>query len=193
MSNQQLDSLVLAAHQEIFAYQRWHDVLRAFGLKPLTLKLPAPKKLLPEIRKIERRSSAESDEHKRLKLFLARNPKKVGVQWRGIGNTECFLLSGDRLDISFRDDARWIAVEVKANHSPQADLIRGIFQCVKYTAVLAAQLRYEGFESGNNAVRALPRVILACSGVLSEELRALAKALNVEVNLGISVPDDFVA
>ncbi len=192
MSKQQLDSLVLAAHQEIFGYQRWHDVLKALGLKPLTLKLPATKNVLAEIQEIERRSSAEGDDHKRLKLFLARNPRKAGVQWKGIGDTECFLLSGDRLDISFRNDEKWIAVEVKPKQSPLVDLIRGIFQCVKYRAVLAAQLRYEGFESRNHVPRRTPKVILACGGVLSEELRTLAESLDVEVKSSISVPDDFV-
>jgi hypothetical protein len=192
MSKHELDSVVRVAHQRIFSYPSWHGVLKALGLKPLTLKLPASENVLPEIRDIERRATAESDEHKRLKLFLARNSRKIGVQWEGIGDTERLLLSGDRLDISFRDDQRWIAVEVKGKRSPEADLIRGIFQCVKYRAILVAQLRYEGLEGRNHFRRTVPRVILACGTLLPEALRALAESFDVEVKAGISVPNDFV-
>ncbi len=101
-------------------------------------------------------------------------------------------LSGDRLDVSFRDNGTWIAVEVKPQRSPVADLIRGTFQCVKYKAILAAQLRYESFESGNHATQIMPNVILACGALLSDPLRALAEALGVEVKSGIAVPEDFV-
>jgi hypothetical protein len=166
-------------------------VLRALDLKPVTLNLPAPKDVLPEIREFERPSSTESDEHKRLKLFLAQNPRKIGVQWSGRGETERILLSGDRLDISFRDDDRWIAVEVKPKQSPEADLIRGIFQCVKYKAILTAELRYDALQ-GREKVPHDPRVILACGGILPRELLALSESFSIEVRTGITAPDEFV-
>jgi len=193
MSKQKLDSLVLAAHHKIFAYERWHDVLTALDLKPVTLKLPAHENVLSEIRRNERRASGEGEEHEKLKSFLAQNPKKIGIQWEDRGDTEKFLLSGDRLDISFRGERTWIAVEVKPKQAPTSDLIRGIFQCVKYRAVLAAQLRYESLEGSHYVPANGQRVILACGAFLSKELRALADSLNVEVREGIEVPQGFVA
>ena len=139
MSEQELDSVVRVAHQSVFSYTRWQEVLKALDLQPITLKLPELGKLLSDIQEIERRSKGEGDEHKRLKSFLAKNPWEIGIQWKGVGETEQALLSGDRIDISFRDNYRWIAVEVKPKRSPPADLVRGIFQCIKYRAVLAAQ------------------------------------------------------
>jgi hypothetical protein len=106
MSKALLDTIVSSAHQNIFEYPRWQYVLKALGLKPVTLKLPAPESILPKIRELERHTTGEGEEHQRLKLFLARNPKRIGIQWKSNGDTERLLLSGDRLDISFRDDKR---------------------------------------------------------------------------------------
>jgi len=192
MSKALLDTVVSRAHQNIFEYPRWQHVLKALGLKPVTLKLPTPESILPKIRELERHSTGEGAEHERLKLFLAQKPKRIGIQWRSHGDTEYFLLSGDRLDISFRDDRRWIAVEVKGKHSPLADLVRGIFQCVKYKVILATQLRYEALGGQAHLQRTIPRVVLACGAPLPTELLTFAKSLDIEVKSGILVPENFV-
>ena len=59
MSKLQLDTIVSAAHQKIFEYPRWHHVLKAFGLKPITLKLPAPDSVLPKIKQLEQHPGGE--------------------------------------------------------------------------------------------------------------------------------------
>jgi hypothetical protein len=187
-----LDTIVLRAHRSIFEYSQWQHVLKALGLKPVTLKLPASETILPKIGEIERHPNGEGEEHERLKLFLAQNPKAIGIQWKGNGDTEQLLLSGDRLDISFRSDQEWIAVEVKGRHSPIADLVRGIFQCVKYRAILAAQLRYEALAGKVHFKRMIPKVILACGASLPSELLTFAESLTVEVRPGISVPEGFI-
>jgi hypothetical protein len=192
MSKALLDTIVMRAHKSIFDYPRWQRVLRVLGLKPVTLKLPAAESILPKIEELERRSLGEGDEHERLKFFLAEYPKTIGIRWKGDGDVERLLLSGDRLDISFRDKLKWIAVEVKGKHSPIADLVRGIFQCVKYRSILAAQLRYEALEGKIFLQRTIPRVILACGASLPSELLKFAQSLDVEVQSGISVPEDFV-
>ena len=192
MSKALLDTIVWRAHQNIFEYPRWQHVLKAFGLEPVTLKLPAPESILPKIRELERHTTGEGEEHERLKLFLAQNPKRIGIQWKSGGDVERLLLSGDRLDISFRDDERWIAVEVKGKHSPLADLVRGIFQCVKYKVILAAHLRYEALGGKAHLQRTIPRVVLACGAPLPTELLTFAKSIDVEVRSGISVPEEFV-
>jgi len=82
MSKALLDTIVSRAHQNIFEYPRWQHVLKAFGLKPVTLKLPAPESILPKIRQLERHTTGEGEEHERLKLFLAQNPKRIGIRWK---------------------------------------------------------------------------------------------------------------
>jgi hypothetical protein len=192
MSKAFLDTIVQRAHQTIFEYPLWQHILKALGLKPVTLKLPAPETILPKIGELEGHAGGEGEEHETLKLFLAQNPKTIGIQWKGEGDIERLLLSGDRLDISFRNDQKWIAVEVKGKHSPIADLMRGIFQCVKYKVILAAQLRYEALQGKVNLQRTIPKVILACGAPLPSDLLTFAKSLDVEIKSGISVPEDFV-
>lgn len=192
MSKLQLDTIVSAAHQKIFEYPRWHHVLKTFDLKPITLKLPAPESVLLKIKQIEQHSTGEGEEHERLKAFLAENPNMIGVHWKRIGDTEQPLLSGDRLDISFRNDEKWVAVEVKGKNSPLADLVRGIFQCVKYKVILATQLRYESLAGKSDLQRIIPRVILACGASLPPELPKFAKSVGIEVRSGITVPEGFV-
>src|ERR1041385_7363908 len=90
MTKRQLDSLVLAAHQRIFLYKYWHDVLKALDLKPVTFHLPSPQDVISKIRELGH-TTKEGDDHKRLKLFIAQNPKKIGIKWNGHGETECLL------------------------------------------------------------------------------------------------------
>jgi hypothetical protein len=189
MSKQALDTIVDGVHKKIFDFKHWPEVLKLLGLKPLTLTLPSPKSLLP---KIEHYPRGEQEDHKRLKLFLARKPKKIGISWKGYGDTEETVLSGDRLDISFRNKQSWTCVEVKGRRSPEPDLIRGIFQCVKYRAVLEAQLRYDALQGQEQGRKVVPRVLLACGAKLPNELQDLAELFEVEVKSNISVPDDFV-
>lgn len=191
MSKALLDTIVFRAHKSIFEYPSWPHVLKALGLKPVTLQLAAPETILPKIAELERHSG-EGEEHERLKLFLAQNPRTIGIQWKGYGDIEQLLLSGDRLDISFRSDDKWVAVEVKGKHSPIEDLTRGIFQCVKYRALLATQLRYEALEGRVRLQRTIPRVILACGASLPSGLLTFAELLDVEVWSGVTVPEDFV-
>ena len=54
-------------------------------------------------------------------------------------DTEVELLSGDRVDVVSKINDRVIAIEVKSRDSNYADLRRGVYQCVKYKAVLEAQ------------------------------------------------------
>src|SRR5262249_19522528 len=68
-----LDTIVLRAHRSVFEYPRWQHVLKALGLKPATLKLPAHDTILPKIGELERHTTGEGEEHERLKLFLAQS------------------------------------------------------------------------------------------------------------------------
>lgn len=191
MKSRQKDTIIWAAHKKIFEYEMWPHVLQAFGLRPVTLKLPASKDILPKISDIERRPTGEGEEHKRLKLFLAENPRKIGIQRAGKGDTEVLLLSGDRLDLSFRSNEKWVAVEVKGKNSPEADLVRGIFQCLKYKIIMTAQLRYDALTGGENTQLAVPTAILACGCAVPIELREFAESLEIQIKSDLVVPEEF--
>ena len=64
----------------------------------------------------------------------------LGIR-RGLprGLREFSLASADRPDVLFQCTSDVIAVEVKSHISNEADLQRGIYQCVKYRALVRAE------------------------------------------------------
>lgn len=66
------------------------------------------------------------------------------------------------------------AVEVKSEISDDADLVRGLYQCVKYEAVLRAEMAAGG-------LRQNVRVCLPTPNHLSAELQRLQTVLGIEV------------
>ena len=81
----------------------------------------------------------ESEEHRSLRLWTMKHPSKVDPRFSGaLAETEFDLLSGDRVDVMLRHKSKWIALEVKSRRSNEADYQRGVYQCVKYRAVLEA-------------------------------------------------------
>jgi hypothetical protein len=67
-----------------------------------------------------------------------------------------------------------MVVEVKAANANDADLERGIYQCVKYQALLRAELKAEGKIPNGSS-------ILITEAQLSSSLQALADLLGVRV------------
>ena len=131
---------------EVWRFQEWNKVLEECGLVGITDEIPA---LISEARRppIKRgwATGPESDAHKRLKSWVAENPSILnsGVPF-GRGDTEWVFASSDRADVMFRHDAKSIAVEVKTSEASDAELSRGIYQCVKYRALLRAELKASG-------------------------------------------------
>jgi hypothetical protein len=124
----------------------------------------------------------ESAEHQNLKTHVRDNPKSVGVKKDVTSaNIEVRLLSGDLMDVEFlAGSTRW-GIEVKSIRSGNADLERGIYQCVKYLAVMVA-------ESGFNAVEADCHSMLVTERRLPPSLHALARRLGVRpVQLSVNV------
>jgi hypothetical protein len=78
------------------------------------------------------------------------------------------------LDVFFQHGNDSIAVEVKSSLSSEADIVRGIFQCVKYRALLEAQQAADG-----NAQSA--RAILALEAKLPSKFQALKNILGIEL------------
>lgn len=88
--------------------------------------------------------------------------------------TELPLPSGDSLDVSFDAKKNWVGVEVKSAISPESDIVRGLFQCVKYRAVMEAVQIADGRPQN---VRAL----LVLESTLPASLIALRNLLGIEV------------
>ena len=172
----QKEAIVDAVLGKVFSYPKWLDVLEELGLspvEPLNSDFEQPTN--------HRGGTAESEAHKRLKDHIARHPRSVGLNKSlAPGDTEYQLPSGDIPDILFQNTRRRIAVEVKSHISNEADLRRGIFQCVKYRAILKACRSLEGKTYEADA-------LLAIQGSLSKELISVKNTLGVKVVENVQV------
>ena len=166
------------AHALIFAYPRWGEVLRELSLEPVQPRFHD---------EVDAASSftgggGEGDRHRELKEFVARNPACIGLhETTPIGSNEVPLPSGDCLDVSLNFKKQWISAEVKTVISGTADITRGLFQCVKYRAVMLAVQAVKG------EIRDV-RAVLALEGKLPLELVALRNILGIEVYEAVRSP-----
>ncbi len=132
----EIKQVIQEERERIFTYEGWEEINeQLFGLE-----------ILQEFREElkyntnNHHGSAESEDHKRLKEWVANNPKKLGIrQAFGAGEMESHLLSGDSIDVLFSDGNAFRVVEVKSHRSNNEDLRRGLYQCVKYREVKKAE------------------------------------------------------
>ena len=88
---------------------------------------------------------------------------------------EHLLLSGDRLDVFFAlSDGSSIAVEVKPSTSPDFDILRGLFQCVKYKVIMDAEDKIHAEKNNHTA-------LLVIGGRLSIENQKVRDTLGIKV------------
>lgn len=123
--------------------------------------------------------AGESDEHKRLKDWAVKNPVALGLAQAFKGTPEKGLLSGDRIDVLVTDGASFVAVEVKSTLSTDDDLRRGVYQCVKYRAVVEAQ---------ESPVSVSVRALLLTERELPEDLKTRARELGVLLKVHVINP-----
>lgn len=166
----QKEALIESILAQVFAYPKWLDVLRELGL---------PAADLPDISLVygeqSGRGSGEGEAHRLLKLEIAKNPTLIGLSASlAPGTTEFSLPSGDIIDVVFQGRQRRIGVEVKSSISDTVDIKRGLFQCVKYLAILKALRTCEG---KSYAVE----VVLVIEGSFPKELVSLRNLLGVRV------------
>ena len=168
-------AIVEAELQHVFSYPRWEDVLKALSLTPVNSDYTS-------IVKNASRSfgGGEGEQHKALKDYVANNPEVIGLKaTTPKGVTEYALPSGDSLDVSFNHKKVWVAAEVKSLISNEADIARGLFQCIKYRAVMEAVLVSQA--QPQNA-----RAILVLESNFPQSLISLRNILGIEVIDGVN-------
>lgn len=139
LNRRQKRTLVQATLQQIFAYSKWGEVLTALELKPLVTSFDEVTR-----RAAQYQVGGESEDHRRLKTYVQTHPEVVRVPSRHApGVVEKRLPSADCMDVFFDCGSRWLGVEVKSARSPVDDIVRGLFQCVKYHALLKAMAALE--------------------------------------------------
>lgn len=138
------------AADEVYAYEarEWAELYRnAFGRK-----LPLGR---IETEREDRKAGNENDgldynkrrygkggegpAHKDLRLWVKANPGVIRKHFANARTeTEVDLLSGDRIDAVYQCEDRTVVLEVKSRISNEVDMMRGVYQCIKYRAVMTA-------------------------------------------------------
>lgn len=173
LDNDQRLEVVKGVREAVRDYDGWDWVFeQAFGDRPRILDQKSfterdgkpPEAAFPQ-------GKGESEQHRRLKLWVRDNPSKIGLPRGFEGKVESDLLSGDRIDVLFTKGEEFAVVEVKSCLSSDDDLRRGIYQCVKYREVVRAT---------RLPVEINVRAILVSERELPSELAARAKLLGVK-------------
>lgn len=186
LSDEQRMSMAVDTFEEIWRFGGWREVLADYGLMPLTDGIPA---LTEDDSKVHSpvksgwSNEPESESHRRLKEWVAAHPEilKSKIPFAR-GKLEWLFASADRVDVMFQHVEGSLAVEVKSEISNEADLERGIYQCVKYRALLRAELKVNGLIPNGKA-------ILITSKKLPVHLEEVADMLGVPV---IFVPPRYI-
>lgn len=170
-------AIVEEIHADVFAYKKWDAVLKACGLQKIKgiVALNLEEVDIDPPKRGGWSSEPESPEHLRLKTYVANNPSVVGLPRSARrGQPEYRFASADCADVVFKTGNSFLAVEVKSRISNEHDLNRGIFQAVKYQALLRAEQR---------ARREAPTAtaVLVTEKGLSVKLRNLANILGISV------------
>ena len=123
--------------------------------------------------------SEGSPEHREIRDFIAHHPEAIGLSHPTNSYTEYPLKSGDCVDVVLEYEDRIVAVEVKSRRSGTDDLERGLYQCIKYDAVLKAEVLIYGS----------PKTVdcfLVVEGELSKPLIKVQRSLGLTVYSNIS-------
>jgi len=170
LSNKEKNDVIKQYLRDVFYFDHWNEVLDEFGLEPYL------KNMSIENSKIfGYGGGGESNEHKEFKEFISENPQLIGLPNRiNPGKIEFELPSTDAVDILFANGSELIGVEVKSRISDRNDIIRGIYQCIKYKALIEA-MQIVKLKKPN------AKTILVLENKLPNDLIFLKNILGVEV------------
>ena len=165
---------------EVYSFDKWDRILDEFGLKPAQSIAPPTLIMSKKIR--FGTGTGEGDDHKRLKDYIATHPEKIGLPMSaGPGTTEFEFASADTIDVLFTYRSQWIGIEVKCAQSDDADVMRGLFQCIKYKVLIEAQQKFQ-------QVQVNSRVVLVLGRPFPGTLLGLKHTLGINVIENVEIP-----
>jgi len=188
-------AIVDEVHDAIFSYRRWDDVqnyfrdvkrrypeLAPFDGRFLSIKTESkarPRRVAKSVPwdftpspGFQDPKEPESSEHRALKLYVAAHPEVIGLPKGAKSEVEKTLGSGDRADVFFSIGDKFVIAEIKSEISPEDDIRKGVFQCVKYRAVVRAHQKLKRVVPNGEA-------ILVVGKKMSAEAKRLAQDLSV--------------
>jgi hypothetical protein len=172
ISKQNKLQIVDQKRKKVFLYKKWDSINHQLFGRGIAGKLREKPAKETDYNSTGRGGPAESEEHKKLKAWVAADPSRIGLSKSyGAGVPEYRLMSGDEVDIMFMSRNTFRAVEVKSIRSNDDDFKRGIYQCVKYREVKTAEIK--PYHSDVEAILVVERE-------LSSELKERAAILGVK-------------
>jgi hypothetical protein len=168
-------SAVEVLRQEVFRWPYWMQLLALLGLEPLA-DLASDDGALTKFAS-QSGPKGKSPEHIQMQECIRSNPRLVLPKLQGdVESSSCEYLfwSLDRADVVIKTSEEWIGFEVKPSTAPSEELKKGIFQVMKYRALLSADLLSRG-----KICRS--RCVLVIGGSLPKELCMLATRFGIEV------------
>lgn len=179
MTNEEKKLLVIGLDTQATEYQNWEWVLTSLELMPSVIDTAASETAIRSGK--FNGTGGEGENHKKLKEYVYNYPESVGIKNVKDREMEYNLLSGDRVDILFvLNDGAKIAVEIKPSTSPEADVLRGLYQCVKYKSIMDAEDKVHGNKANNST-------ILVIGGELSSENRKVREILGINVKEKVEI------
>jgi len=173
----QRQAVVEEIQADVFAFKHWDRVLQECELKKIQggVSTDSEDSDVAPPKRGGWSGEPESEEHRTLKEYVASNPSLIGLPHSAAkGRTEYLFASADSADVVFTAPQHVVGVEVKSRISNDADLNRGLFQAVKYQALLRAEQK---------ACLSPPTAtaVLVTERPLPLKLRNLSKVLGIEV------------
>lgn len=159
---------------EVYTYSNWDWVLNKLGLSPV--KSEFSKKFGSEIynQKYNGHRVGESKRCFDFKQYLAHHPEIFELEPGLTGETDYTLPSIDSVDVLYVRGVERIGIKAKSIISDTTDILRGLFQCVKYKALIEAEQKV------NDLIPAC-RVVLALEGDFPNELMPFKNLLGIEI------------
>jgi hypothetical protein len=183
LSPRQQATIVEPIWQNVFEYDRWEEI--AAEVYDVNLAAPENASDGPQgeregkSKRLGFGGSAESPEHKALKDYVFSQPERCGGPPRIVYSAkEHRTKSWDEIDVIFYGEKKIVVAEIKSRISAAEDLVKGVYQCVKYRAVIEAEMAVRGDSRPGRAV-------LVTEAPLPVEAQKAAKRLPVKhINLG---------
>ena len=173
MTNDEKHIFVTGLNDKAIEYEHWDWVLSSLQLTPSVIDTKENEKAIRSGKLYG--TGGEGENHKKIKEFIFKHPESIGIKCIKTSEMEHILLSGDRLDVYFvLSDGSTVAVEVKPSTSPDADILRGLFQCVKYKVIMDAEDKIHAEKNNHTA-------ILVIGGSLSIENQKVRDTLGIKV------------
>lgn len=160
---------------EIFVFKEWDAILKELNLDPLA----NISYVESNIKGSKYSPIAESESHKNLKQLISEKPQVLGLspKYKKV-EIEFSFPTQDEVDVLVSYDTKVVGVEVKSTISDENDIKRGLFQCVKYQALLEA----------NQMLKQKP---LSVDTILALEDEFPKNLLHIKNTLGIKIIDNI--